>query len=308
VDEWIWTLGLGPAFAQFGPMEPPSPPPGAPDAVPTKIGYRTIDGIRIRCAECGGEGATQSILMTCPWPESMYAFQQIWGFLAQRFRVHAMDLPGFGGSDRDDALLSPHAMGAFLARLIDDDEFGEVHLVAPDVGTPAALFAAASRPPLLASVVVGSAGTAVPLQLDGPLAEWVSAPDLDPYRAVDPRAIVGAALDTIAGYALPADVREDYLASYDGDRFVESMRYVRSDPDDLPALAELLPEIRTPVQIIAGRRDRVVPLANAEFLHARLPDSRLAVVDAGHFVWEEAAAEYGSLVADWATGGYRTAA
>ena len=309
MDEWIWTLGLGPAFAQFEPMGPAPPATGPADPVPTKIGYRTIDGIRIRCAECGGGPATQSILMTCPWPESMYAFAQIWSSLAQRFRVHAMDLPGFGGSDRSDELLSPRAMGGFLARLIDDGEFGgEVHLVAPDVGTAAALFTAALRPGPLVSVVVGSGGAAVPIQLDGPLAEWVAAPDLDRYRAIDPRAIVGAALDTIHGYALPPEIREDYLASYDGDRFVESMRYVRRYPDELPELAECLPEIETPVRIIAGRRDRVVPLANAEFLDERLPNSRLAVVDAGHFVWEEEAGEYGSLVSDWATGGYRDAA
>jgi pimeloyl-ACP methyl ester carboxylesterase len=305
VDEWIWTLGLGPAFARFAPMAPDPPAAGTPDAVPTKIGWRTIDGIRIRCAECGGDGATQSILMTCPWPESMYAFAQVWSGLAQRFRVHALDLPGFGASDRSDALMSPHAMGGFLARLIGDGEFGEVHLVAPDVGTAAALFAAVEPPSLLASVVVGSGGAAVPLQLTGPLAEWVAAPDLDRYRAADPRAIVGAALDTIDGYDLPAEIREDYLASYDGDRFVESMRYARTYPEELPALAERLPGIRTSVQIIAGARDRVVPLANAEFLHERLPNSRMTVVDAGHFVWEEAAGEYGSIVRDWATDGYR---
>lgn len=306
MDEWIWTLGLGPAFAQFAPMAPAPPVTGTPDAVATRIGYRTIDGIRIRCAECGGDGATQSILMTCPWPESMYAFAQIWSPLAQRFRVHALDLPGFGGSDRSDDLLSPHAMGAFLARLIGDGEFGqEVHLVAPDIGTAAGLFATALRPRHLVSLVVGSGAAAVPIQLTGPLAEWVDAPDLGPYRAMDARVIVGAALDTIDGYELPADVRDDYLASYDGDRFVESMRYVRRYADELPRLAERLPDIATPVQIIAGRRDRVVPLANAEYLDERLPRSRLAVVDAGHFVWEEAAAEYGSLVSDWATAGHR---
>ncbi|MGE0028686.1 MAG: alpha/beta fold hydrolase [Thermoleophilia bacterium] len=309
MDEWIWTLGLGPAFAQFAPPGTPEPVTGDPGVVPTKIGYRTLDGIRIRCAECGGGGATQSILMTCPWPESMYAFAQIWSSLAQRFRVHAMDLPGFGGSDRSDELLSPHAMGGFLARLIGDGEFGrEVHLVAPDVGTAAGLFAAALRPRHLVSIVVGSGAAAVPIQVTGPLADWVDAPDLGPYRAMDPRAIVGAALDTIQGYDLPAEIREDYLSSYDGDRFVESMRYVRRYGDDLPDLVGRLPEIAIPVQIIAGRRDRVIPLANADFLNERLRHARLAVVDAGRFVWEEAAGEYGTLVADWAAAGYREAA
>jgi hypothetical protein len=39
-----------------------------------------------------------------------------------------------------------------------------------------------------------------------------------------------------------------------------------------------------------------VPLINAEFLNERLPSSRLAVIDAGHFVWEEAPAEYASII------------
>jgi pimeloyl-ACP methyl ester carboxylesterase len=116
---------------------------------------------------------------------------------------------------------------------------------------------------------------------------------------MDPRAIVSAALDTIDGEPLPDEIREDYLDAYDGDRFVESMRYVRSYPTDLPKLADLLPLIETPVQIIAGGRDRVVPLVNAEFLAERLPHSALTMVDAGHFVWEEAPGEYASIVTDW---------
>ena len=76
------------------------------------------------------------------------------------------------------------------------------------------------------------------------------------------------------------------------------MRYDRRYPEELPALADLLPQIAAPVTIINGRHDRVVPLANAEFLDKRLPTSRLVVVDGGHFIWEEAPAEYASIVLD----------
>jgi pimeloyl-ACP methyl ester carboxylesterase len=128
-------------------------------------------------------------------------------------------------------------------------------------------------------------------------------PDLDKYRSLDARAIVGAALDTIAG-GVPEDIRADYLGCYDGDRFVESMRYVRGYPEELPVLAELLPHIATPVTIINGRNDRVVPLANAEFLDERLPTSRLVVIEAGHFVWEEAPKEYASIILDSVKGNW----
>ena len=146
-------------------------------------------------------------------------------------------------------------------------------------------------------MIVGSGGAAVPLQLGEPLRSRVLDPDLDKYRQMDPRAIINASMDTIAG-GVPDDIRADYLACYDGDRYVESMRYVRRYPEELPALAELLPQITTPVTIINGRHDRVVPVANAEFLHERLPNSRLRIIDAGHFVWEEAPAEYASIILD----------
>jgi pimeloyl-ACP methyl ester carboxylesterase len=260
--------------------------------------FRTIDGLTIRCADSAAGGRREpTVLLTSPWPESVYAFAPIWASLAERARLFAVDLPGFGASERRDDLLSPRAMGGFMAQLIAEADLGKPHIVAPDVGTAAALFAAAAHPERIASVIVGTGGAAVPIQLGEPLASWVFDPDLDKYRRMDPRVIVGAAVDTIAG-GVPDDIRADYLACYDGDRFVESMRYVRRYPEELPALAELLPQITTPVTIINGRHDRVVPLANAEFLDARLPTSRLVIVDAGHFVWEEAPTEYASISLD----------
>jgi pimeloyl-ACP methyl ester carboxylesterase len=85
------------------------------------------------------------------------------------------------------------------------------------------------------------------------------------------------------------------------------MRYVRAYPTQLPDLAGLLPTIRTPVLIIAGQRDHVVPLVNAEFLLERLPASQLAVLDAGHYTWEDAADEYAALVTGWWDRGYAAA-
>ena len=258
------------------------------------VDHRTIDGLRIRYADSGGPHE-RTLLLTSPWPESVYAFASMWTTLAEHARLFAIDLPGFGASERRAELLSPRAMGGFLARLIAEAELGRPHVVAPDVGTSAALFAAATHPERIASVIVGTGGAAVPLQLGEPLASWVLDPDLDKYRKMDPGVIVNVAVDTIAG-GVPDDIRADYLDCYDGDRFVESMHYVRRYPEELPALAELLPEIATPVTIINGRHDRVVPVANAEFLDERLPNSRVALIDAGHFVWEEAPAEYASIV------------
>ena len=265
-----------------------------------QVSFRTIDGVRVRYADSGGL-RQPTVVLTSPWPESVYAFAPMWTSLSEHARVFAVDLPGFGASERREDLLSPQAMGEFLAQLIAEADLDTPHIVAPDVGTAAALFAAAAHPERIASAIVGTGGAAVPIQLGEPLASWVLDPDLDKYRKMDPRAIVNAAADTIAG-GIPDDIRADYLACYAGDRFAESMRYVRRYPEELPVLAGLLPQIATPVTIISGRHDRVVPLANAEFLDQRLPTSRLVIIDAGHFVWEEAPKEYASVILDSITG------
>jgi pimeloyl-ACP methyl ester carboxylesterase len=262
--------------------------------------FQMIDGLKIRYADSGGVHDS-TLLLTSPWPESIYAFTAIWVTLAEHARLFAIDLPGFGASERRDDLLSPRAMGDFLARVIDEARLGRPHIVAPDVGTSAALFAAAAHPNTFSSVIVGTGGAAVPIELGEPLRSWVLDPDLDKYRRIDPRVIVDTAVGTIAG-GITDEAHADYRACYAGDRFAESMRYVRRYPDELPALAELLPEIATPVTLINGRDDRVVPVVNAEFLHERLPNSRLEIIDAGHFVWEEAPDEYASIVLDATVG------
>jgi pimeloyl-ACP methyl ester carboxylesterase len=275
---------------------------GAARALDTEV--RTLGGVSVRCAESGGEHE-RTVLLTSPWPESIFAFAPMWERLGEHARLFAVDLPGFGASEAKAELFSPRAMGGFLARLVADAGIGEPHIVAPDVGTAAALFAAAENPGLFASVIVGTGGAAVPLQLGEPLKSWVLDPDLDKYRAIDPHAIVEAALSTIDG-GVADDVRADYLECYAGERFVDSMLYVRRYPQELPELAELLPGLATPVTIINGRDDRVVPVANAEFLDARLPDSRVAIIDAGHFVWEESPGEYAAIVIEAVEAGGRS--
>ncbi|MGO9784158.1 MAG: alpha/beta fold hydrolase [Streptosporangiaceae bacterium] len=264
--------------------------------------FRVIDGLTIRFAR--SEDRSDQALLLSPWPESLLAFEPTWSLLAEHTQLVAIDLPGFGHSQRRNALMSPRAMGEFVIRAADAFGLEQPHVVGPDIGTAAALCAAAGHPGRLRSLVVGSGGAAVPLQLGGVLKDWVEAPDLDQLRHADPRAIVAGALKGIKRYPLPDAVREDYLSCYEGDRFAESTRYVRSYPAELPVLRDLLPQIRTPVQIIAGTQDTAVPPVNAQFLHDRLPHSTLELVDAGHFTWEDAADEYAALVTRWWAGGY----
>jgi pimeloyl-ACP methyl ester carboxylesterase len=104
-----------------------------------------IDGLKIRYAD-SGTAYGPVILLTSPWPESLFAFRRIWPLLTQTGRLVAVDLPGFGHSAGRPDVLTPTAMGEFLGHVISKLGLGKPHLVAPDVGASAALFLAAHHP------------------------------------------------------------------------------------------------------------------------------------------------------------------
>ena len=125
---------------------------------------RQVDGLTIRYAETDAADEPV-ILFTSPWPESLLAFRRVWPALAATARLVAIDLPGFGHSQGRTDLFRPDAMAEFLHRLIGEFGLGSPHLVAPDVGTSAALFLAARHPGVVKSLVIGSGASAWPLEV-----------------------------------------------------------------------------------------------------------------------------------------------
>src|ERR1700758_1596115 len=106
-----------------------------------KAQVRKIDGLSIRYAESGARDV--SAILLSPWPESLFTFEQMWSRLAEHAHLVAIDLPGFGHSERRDDLLQPSAMAEFLVHAIKEFGLNHPHAVGPDIGTSTLLFAAA---------------------------------------------------------------------------------------------------------------------------------------------------------------------
>ena len=274
---------------------------------PISTFFRVCDGVRVRFADTRADADT-TLLLLAPWPESLWAFRRIWSRVAGVGRVVAIDLPGFGHSDGRPDLIAPDASGAFLARLIEQWGLGAPHVVGPDVGTAAALFLAARAPERVTSLTVGGGAVRFPIQAGGALKQIIEAPSLEVVRGLDARTNIGAAVEPAAPSDREPDVHEDYVSAYDLGRFAESARFVRHYPEQNPVLGGLLATITTPTQIVAGRDDDLVPWSNNQYLDDLLPNSEFHPLDAGHFAWEQAAEDYGRLVVDWVSGGYRRVA
>ena len=267
--------------------------------------FRTIDGLTIRFAE--SEDRDDHALLLSPWPESLFAFEPTWVRLAERTHLVAIDLPGFGHSQRA-TRCSPRGRWASSSFVVAD-AFGleHPHVVGPDIGTGASLFAAALYPGRLRSLVVGSGGVGVPAPAGwaaeglgrGPRSRGVPQrrPAADRRRRADRHRALRAS--GLRPRGLPLLLRGRPLRRVDALCAHATRRSFRSS-------AICCRRSRRRCRSSPAHETRRCRRSTPSFLHERLPKSKLDIVDAGHFTWEDAADEYAALVTSWWGGGHAT--
>ncbi|MEC3947817.1 alpha/beta fold hydrolase [Sphingobium sp. HWE2-09] len=133
-----------------------APGPTIPGAVHDRI---AVNGTILHHVSMGTSGSP--ILLVHGFPESWWAFHMIMPLLAERHRVHAVDLRGFGDSDVVEDEFSSSVAAEDLHQLITAIGEGPVHLVAQDVSGTPAFRLAATYPDAIASF------TAIEMALPG---------------------------------------------------------------------------------------------------------------------------------------------
>jgi pimeloyl-ACP methyl ester carboxylesterase len=264
---------------------------------PAAASQLDIDGLAIRYV-AGGFPAGEPLVLLSPWPESIYAYAPIWPQLASRFALTAIDLPGFGQSDGRPDLYSPRAQADLLPRIVDALGVRSAHAVGPDVATALLLFTEALHPGTFTSIQVGGGAAAFPLQVTGLLKDFIDAPSLDAFAHADPAEVVSGAVRGIPGYDVPDYVVDDYVASYAGTRFVDSIAYVRRYPQELRELASLLSGITPPVHFLAAKHDPFLALDDPYSVAGVLSHGRVTELDNSHNAWEEDPETYATAIID----------
>jgi pimeloyl-ACP methyl ester carboxylesterase len=214
-----------------------------------------------------------------------------------------LTFPVYGLSDSRPDVMSPEAMGNFAIALMGHFGLTRAHIIAPDVGTPAFLFAASKRPDLFESLVIGGGAVRVDLAA-GQLKAIIGSPP-GSFANIDGAFGVKDYLEAAEQLTPPAII-ENFCAASSGRRLEDASQFVRAHVTDLPKLDPLLTKIQTPALVMAGKNDPIVPAANGQLLADKLPHNRLVLLEAGHRAWEEAATQYAHEIHSWFGGGYRT--
>jgi pimeloyl-ACP methyl ester carboxylesterase len=287
-----------------------APKAGRPEARPTQFSIkpqlRTIAGVKVRYAD-GGKADGPVVLLLCPLPQSILAFDPIWDRLGARFRVVALDLPGFGRSEGGLEFMTFKAQGDFLQTFINELGLSDVHIIGPDIGMSAALHYVIHSDHKVASLIIGD-GPGIDPSSNGSVIDKMVTSGF--WRMVF--RIAGSSAFVAAGNALcyvnysPSfEEVADYVASY-ADRIGPVTQWFAKYPESLKTVDPYLADIDLPVKVFWGDMDQLLFVDNGERLHARLKRSDLTVFEhCGHYAYQDKTDEFAQMVLDWVDGGYQ---
>jgi magnesium chelatase accessory protein len=236
---------------------------------------------------------------------STHSYRDLMPLLAEQFTVVAPDLPGHAFTIPPAHLEpSPAVFSSALQELLEALELTPVVTVGHSAGA-AVVARMALDCTVKPKLVVGLAAALVPLR---GLARAVLVPTA---RLLARSSIASNVISLGAHDRNGVDRMIRTTGSNLDARGIELYRRLSTRPDhvggalammaswDLDSLYADLPEVTSRVLLLAGARDRAVPLAQQELAAARMPDARVVVVDdVGHLLHEEAPARVAGLIAD----------
>lgn len=222
--------------------------------------------------------------------------------LASRFRVIALDLPGFGRSDKPRRAYTVQFFGEVLLQLLDALGIARAGLVGHSLGAIIAHSVALQQPGRVGRLVLVSGGLFAPSQkLDAAMlilltpgvGEWLYRrfqKDADAaYRSLEPYYAHLDGLPESERAFLYRRVNERVRDEDQRRAFFSAFRRLALWlPARQRGLREALAHLAVPTLVVWGEADRVNPVANGRALAEAQPSARLVVVPgAGHNVQEE---------------------
>jgi pimeloyl-ACP methyl ester carboxylesterase len=258
---------------------------------PEPTGYvREVAGARVHYVD---EGAGAAVVLVHGLAGSTFSWRAVLPELAKEFRVVAVDLPGFGLSDRRPGIGYGHERQAErLAALLELLGIERAAFVGHSMGGAIVERLAARRPERVERLVlVAPASAGRPAVVASRAAVWMAFEAMS-LVAASPSVMYALARRSLRRMvADPAFVTDDVVRGYVDPLLVPgTFRAMREMATERALEAGVDPgSVGVPVLVLAGERDTVVAPAVAEWLAGALPYAGPAVVieRAGHLLAEE---------------------
>jgi haloalkane dehalogenase len=269
--------------------------------------FTEVNNLRLHYLEAGApDPNTDPILLLHGFPTNAHLYRNILPALGKTHRAIALDLPGYGLSDKPldvayDFDFFTEALNGFLDALGID----QTNLVAHDLGGPVGLHWATHNPQrvknivLLNTLVYPETSWAVKLFL---LA--LRTPVLRDY-IVSPKGIVAAMkLGVVHKERMTREVLTPYTAPFETEAARKALIQAGSGLgiEGLADIARKLPALAASLRLIYGQNDRILPdiAKTMQRIQRDHPLAELtALPNCGHFLQEDEPTQVATLIADF---------
>jgi pimeloyl-ACP methyl ester carboxylesterase len=270
-------------------------------ATTATTGTVDVDGLRVAYRELGSGPA---VLLLHGWPTSSHLWRRVMVPIAKANRAVAVDLPGFGASDkpldrRYNFELFERTIDGLLAELGIDHTAIAVH----DLGGPVGVHWAIRSPERVTKLAL--LNTLLYPEFSDVVVEFVrqlrhpeTRDELTSPEGLESVLRLGLANQSYLTDELLEAVREPFQTQQS--RRALAAAGIQLGLEGFAEIARRLHELRMPIRIIYGTRDQLLPDVAETMARVRrdLPQATTtALPDCGHFLQEEAPQQVGELLA-----------
>ncbi|MFA9472411.1 MAG: alpha/beta fold hydrolase [Deltaproteobacteria bacterium] len=271
--------------------------------MPPTSHYIQVNNLRIHYLEAG-EG--EPILLLHGFPTSSHLWRNVMPELAKTHRAIAIDLPGYGLSDKPldvkyNFTFFEHILEGFCDALGIDD----THLVVHDLGGPVGLLWAVRHPERIKRLVI--LNTLVYPQTSWAVKLFLIAlrtPGVRDYL-VSPKGLVASMkFGVVHKGRLNREALTPYTAPFEDPAARQALIKAGSglSIQGLAEIARKLPGLKGPVRLIYAENDRILPdiAKTMQRLQRDLPGAELtALPNCGHFLQEDEPERVGKLISEF---------
>jgi haloalkane dehalogenase len=261
-----------------------------------------VDGLALAYRELG---SGPPVLLLHGWPTSSYLWRDVIPPLAKTNRVVAIDLPGFGGSDKP--LDVRYDFDYFLRTLdgfADALDLGATGVAVHDIGGPIGVRWALDRPGRVTAIAM--LNTLLYPEFHPSILEFVrelATPELRVRRT----SAAGLTEVLRLGFADDANATDETIAALiepfesDDAQVALAKAGIELSPQGFAEIAKRLSSLEVPVRVIYGETDRILPdvATTVARLERDLPHVASTVLPCGHFAPLEAGIEIGEMLSEF---------
>lgn len=274
-------------------------PTGLPRAARIIYGEIAVEGVRIAYREAG-RSTDPVILLLHGVPSSSRMFEKLMRVLGGRYRMVALDYPGFGNSEApspDRFAYTFDHLASTVTTFVDALGIDRFVLFMQDYGAPVGMRIALDRPEAIAGLIFQNGN----VYEEGLSAFWEGRAAYWRDRGAHERQLLDEHL-SLAGIRGRHLGKDPDITAYDPDLWMDEHAFLnrpgqaavqaeliydyRTNIDAYPAWQAWLRANRPPTLVMWGRHDPAFTTEGAQAFGRDLPDATIAILDAGHFAMD----------------------